>query len=287
MTAEGKVQRRRGRAGRVAGHSILYIVLIITSLAMLIPFYWMVITSLKTEANAFSNPPQWWPHPMTFSHYAEVFRIIPNFGRYFLNSIIVSVSITLGQIFFDTLAAYGFAKLKFPGRDTIFFLFLMSMMVPSQINIIPMYKMMGSLHWLDTYWALIVPKLTGVFGIFMMRQFILSIPNELLDAARIDACSEFRIFLKIILPLSVPGIATLAIFTFMGAWNDFLWPQIMTSSDLMYTLPVGLAQLQSKNTSNWTQIMAGTVLSALPLILLYLSMQDKFVEGMTAGAVKE
>jgi multiple sugar transport system permease protein len=194
---------------------------------------------------------------------------------------------TLGHVFFDTLAAYAFAKLKFPGRDKIFFLFLLVLMVPGQVNLIPVYRIMASLHWIDTYLALIVPNLTSVFGIFMMRQFLMSIPGELLDAARIDGCNELKVFTKVVLPLSLPGIATLIIMTFMGTWNDFLWPRIVTSSESLFTLPVGLAQLHMKNTSNVAQIMAGTVLTALPMILVFLFMQRQFIAGMTAGALKE
>ena len=157
-------------------------------------------------------------------------------------------------------------------------------MVPFQVNLIPLYRIMATLHWIDTYLALIVPNLTSVFGIFLMRQFLMTIPNDLLDAARIDGCNEFGVFTKIVLPLSLPGIATLIILTFMGTWNDFLWPRIVTSSEALFTLPVGLAQLQMKNTSNVAQIMAGTVLTALPMIIVFLFMQRQFIEGMTAGA---
>jgi multiple sugar transport system permease protein len=201
--------------------------------------------------------------------------------------VVVAVFTTFGHVFFDTLAAYAFAKLIFPGRDRIFFIFLLVLMVPSQVNLIPMYRIMASLHWTDTYLALIIPNLTGVFGIFMMRQFLMSIPNELLDAARIDGCNEFNVFTRVALPLSLPGIATLVILTFMGTWNDFLWPRVVTNSESLFTLPVGLAQLQMKNTSNVAQIMAGTVLTALPMVLVFLFMQRQFIEGMTAGALKE
>jgi multiple sugar transport system permease protein len=243
-------------------------------------------SSLKLEQNVFASPPQWWPNPLTLQSYINVLTRIP-FLRYFTNSVIVAVVTTLGHVFFDTLAAYAFAKLTFPGRDGIFFVMLLALMVPFQVNLIPLYRIMALLHWTDTYLALIVPNLTSIFGIFMMRQFLKSIPNELLDAARIDGCGEFGVFQKVVLPLALPGIATLIIFTFMGTWNDFLWPRIVTNSEALFTLPVGLAQLQMKNTSNEAQIMAGTVLTALPMILVFLFMQRQFIEGMTAGALKE
>jgi len=264
----------------------LYTLLIVSSLLMIIPFYWSVSTSLKLEQNVFSNPPQWIPNPVTLENYIHVLTRIP-FPRYFANSLIVAVITTLGHVFFDTLAAYAFAKLKFPFRDQIFFFMLLALMVPFQVNLIPLYKIMATLHWTDTYLALIVPNLTSIFGIFLMRQFMLTIPNELLDAARMDGCTEFGVFRKVALPLALPGIATLIIFTFMGSWNDFLWPRIVTNSEKLFTLPVGLAQLQMKNTSNVAQIMAGTVLTALPMIIVFLFMQRQFIEGMTAGALKE
>lgn len=276
----------RHSVGYWIGRFILYVVLIASSLAMLVPFYWMVVTSLKLEQFVYSTPPQWWPDPVTLAHYGEVFTRI-HFERYFFNSVIVAVSITLGHAFLDTLAGYAFSKLRFPGRDAIFFVLLLGLMVPFQVNIIPLYRIMAGLKWIDTYAALIVPSLTSIFGVFLMRQYMRSIPDELLDAARIDGCNEFGVFWRIALPLALPGLATLIIFTFMDAWNSFLWPRLVTNSEAMFTLPVGLAQLQLKNTSNWTQIMAGTTLTALPMIVVFLLMQKQFIAGITAGAVKE
>ena len=270
----------------IFGRALLYLALVGTSVLMMVPFYWSVGTSLKLEQFVFASPPQWWPSPVTFQNYVHVLTRIP-FLRYFANSVLVAVATTLGHVFFDTLAAYAFAKLTFPGRDRIFFIMLLALMVPFQVNLIPMFRIMGILHWTDTYLALIIPNLTNIFGIFMMRQFLMSIPDDLLDQARIDGCSEFSVFRRVVLPLALPGIATLVIFTFMGTWNDFLWPRIVTNSEAIFTLPVGLAQLQMKNTSNEAQIMAGTVLTALPMIVVFLFMQRQFIEGMTAGALKE
>lgn len=264
----------------------LYLLLALTSILMIVPFYWSLSTSLKLEQFVFSNPPQWIPNPLTWANYIHVLTRIPFVG-YFTNSVIVAIFTTLGHVFFDTLAAYAFAKLSFPGRDKIFFILLLALMVPFQVNMIPLYKIMADLHWNNTYLALIVPNLTSIFGIFLMRQFMLTIPTELLDAARIDGCNEFGVFRRVALPLALPGIATLIIFTFMDTWNAFLWPRIVTSSEKLFTLPVGLAQLQMKNTSNEAQIMAGTVLTALPMIIVFLFMQRQFIEGMTAGALKE
>ena len=280
------MQAVSNRNRRLLVRTIIYLLLIATSIMMLVPFYWSVVTSFKLEQFVFTNPPQWWPDPVTLRNYLSVLTLIP-FPRYFANSVFVAVATTLGHVFFDTLAAYAFAKLTFPGRDRIFFLMLLALMVPFQVNLIPLYRIMSILHWTDTYAALIVPNLTSIFGIFLMRQFLLTIPNELLDAARIDGCGEFGVFSRIVLPLALPGVATLIIFTFMNTWNDFLWPRIVTNSETLFTLPVGLAQLQMRNTSNQAQIMAGTVLTALPMILVFLLMQRQFIAGMTAGAVKQ
>ncbi len=268
------------------GRFSLYLLLAVTSILMIVPFYWSLSTSFKLEQYVFNNPPQWLPDPLTIVNYIQVITRI-SFLRYFANSVIVSVVTTLGHVFFDTLAAYAFAKLTFPGRDKIFFVMLLALMVPFYVNMIPLYKIMSDLHLTDTYLALILPNLTSIFGIFLMRQFLLTIPNDLLDQARIDGCSEFGVFRRVVLPLAIPGIATLIIFTFMDIWNSFLWPRIVTSSEKLFTLPVGLAQLSMKNTSNQAQIMAGTVLTALPMILVFLFMQKQFIEGMTAGALKE
>jgi ABC-type glycerol-3-phosphate transport system permease component len=268
------------------GRFWIYLVLIVSSILMVVPFYWSVGTSLKLEQFVFANPPQWWPDPLTLQNYVAVFTKI-HFYRYFFNSVFVAIITTLAHVFFDTLAAYAFAKLIFPGRDKLFFFLLLGLMVPFQVNLIPLYRIMASLGWINTYLALIVPNLTSIFGIFMMRQFLLTIPNDLMDAGRIDGCDEFGVFWRVVIPLAVPGIATLIILTFMGVWNDFLWPRIVTSSEALYTLPVGLAQLQMKNTSNVAQIMAGTVLTALPMIVVFLFMQRQFIAGMTAGALKE
>jgi multiple sugar transport system permease protein len=277
---------RRKSLTYVLKRALLYLTLIASSILMVVPFYWSVSSSLKLEQFVFANPPQWWPDPLTLQNYLSVFTKI-HFYRYFINSVFVAVVTTLAHVFLDTLAAYAFAKLTFPGRDKIFFLMLLGLMIPFQVNLIPLYRIMAMLNWTNTYLALIVPNLTSILGIFMMRQFLITIPNDLLDAGRIDGCDEFGVFWRVALPLALPGIATLVILTFMGTWNDFLWPRIVTSSEALFTLPVGLAQLQMKNTSNEAQIMAGTVLTALPMILVFLFMQRQFIEGMTAGALKE
>jgi ABC-type glycerol-3-phosphate transport system permease component len=273
-------------ARKLVGTSGLYVALIASSIIMLAPFYWMMITSLKLEGDVFAYPPEWIPQPATLVHYAEVWTRLP-FARFLFNSLFVALMVTLSNVFFCTMAGYAFAKLRFPGRDKIFFVLLLTLMVPFQVNLIPLYKMMDLFRWVDTYWALIVPSATSVFGLYLMRQYIVCIPDELLDAARVDGCSEFGIFRCVVVPLALPGVATLAIFTFMAAWTDFLWPMIITNSMNMRTLPVGIALLQEYHTTNWTQTMAGSAIAALPMIVVFLFMQRQFIEGLTAGAVKQ
>lgn len=271
---------------------VLYAVLIGTALLMVAPFYWTISTSFKPSGDVFASPPKWIPDPLVLANYGDVFTLLP-FPRYFINSAIVTGSIVLLNVIFGTAAAYAFAKLRFPGRDLIFGTLLLTLMVPFQVNLIPLYTIMVRLHELspligaDTYFGLVAPSAVQVFGIFLMRQFLRSIPDEILESARVDGASEWRILRSIVFPLALPGMATLAIFTFVAAWNDFLWPLIVTSSDEMRTLPVGLALLARRNTVNWGQTMAGTVVTAAPMIIVFLFLQRRFIEGLTAGSVKE
>jgi ABC-type glycerol-3-phosphate transport system permease component len=283
------VERRHVR--HPVRRALLYLLIIGTSLAMVGPLYWMFSTSFKPSADIFASPPKWIPHPWILGNYRDVFTLLP-FNRFFVNSVVVAVTIVTLNIVFDTMAAYAFAKLRFPGRDVIFFLLLITLMIPFQVNLIPLYRMMVFLHrinphlGIDTYSGLVAPSIIQVFGIFLMRQFFQSIPDEVLESARVDGASEFKILRKIVFPLALPGIATLAIFTFLAAWNDFLWPLLVTSSDQVRTLPVGVALLARKNTINWGDTMAGTTIAALPMIVVFIMLQRRFIEGLTAGAVK-
>jgi multiple sugar transport system permease protein len=258
---------------------------------MIGPLYWMLATSFKVPSGVFAAPPQWIPSPFTFANYRDVFTLLP-FARFFLNSVIVTGAIVLLNIVFDLAAAYAFAKLRFPGRDFLFFTLLITLMVPFQVNLIPLFRIMVSLHQIspvlgvNTYFGLIAPSAIQVFGIFLLRQFIRTIPDEILDCARVDGASEFTILRSIVFPLAVPGLATLAIFTFLGAWNDFLWPLLITQTDQMRTLPVGLALLARRQEINWGETMAGTAITALPMIAVFLVLQRRFIEGLTQGAIK-
>jgi ABC-type glycerol-3-phosphate transport system permease component len=270
---------------------LLYGIAIVTSAIMIGPLYWMLATSFKVQSSVFAAPPQWIPSPWTLANYRDVFTLLP-FARYFLNSVVVTGAIVVLNIVFDLAAAYAFAKLRFPGRDFLFFTLLITLMVPFQVNLIPLFRIMVSLHQIspvlgvNTYFGLIAPSAIQVFGIFLLRQFIRTIPDEILDCARVDGASEFAILRSIVFPLAVPGLATLAIFTFLGAWNDFLWPLLITQTDQMRTLPVGLALLARRQEINWGDTMAGTVITALPMIAVFLVLQRRFIEGLTQGAIK-
>ncbi len=290
-TLERIRSRQRRRVRHPVRRTLLYVALAASAVVMVGPLYWMFATSFKPASDVFASPPKWIPDPWTLQNYRDVFSLLP-FERYLFNSVLVTTIIVCLNVVLDTAAAYAFAKLRFPGRDILFYALLLTLMVPFQVNLIPLYRIMVFLHdvnshlGVDTYFALIAPGAIQVFGIFLMRQYLRSIPDELLESARVDGASEFRILRTIVFPLAKPAMATLAIFTFLAAWNDFLWPLIVTSSDDMRTLPVGLALLSRRNTVNWGHTTAGTMVAAVPMILVFLVFQRRFIEGLTAGAVK-
>ena len=261
------------------------LVALVGGAVILLPFVWMVATSFKTEGEIFSAPYRLFsPHP-TGQAYVDVWRRIP-FGRFFFNSVVFAGSVTLISLFFDSLAAYAFARLRFPGRDVLFWVVLAVLMVPFQITLIPLFLNVFHLGWLDTYQGLIVPRATNAFGIFLLRQFFISLPPELDDAARVDGASEFRIYAQIILPLSGPALATLAVFHFMYNWNDFLWPLIITSSPDMRTVPAGLTLFMGTHVIEHPILMAGATISLLPLAIAFLFLQRYFVRGVAMTGLK-
>ncbi|MDZ5473707.1 carbohydrate ABC transporter permease [Bacillus sp. 31A1R] len=210
-----------------------------------------------------------------------------NVGRWFLNSAYIAVVVTIGILLFDAMAGYVLAKKRFPGRNLIFWLIISTMMIPGQVTLVPMFIMIRDLGIMDTHWALIFPDLSMVFGVFLMRQFMYSIPDELLDAAKIDGAGEWKTFWKIVLPLSKPGLAALGIFTFMNVWNSFLWPIIVLNNADLYTLPVGLKSLQDANLASFKLLMSGAAIAAIPMIIVFIIFQRQFVKGLTLGGVKE
>ncbi len=259
--------------------AISYAALSAGAVVMLMPFVWMLSTSLKTPAAVFVYPPQWLPDPLVWSNYADVVRIMP-FFRYFLNTTFVAGSVTLLQLVVSSLAAFAFARLRFPGRDRLFLAYLATLMVPGQVTLIPNFLIVKYLGWIDTYQALIIPQVFSAFGTFLLRQFFLTIPRELEDAARIDGASAFGFFRKILLPLSGPALATLGVFTFTAQWNNFLWPLIVINDADMRTLTVGLRALVGQFTVQYQLLMAGTVISLVPMVVVFLLAQRAFVRGI-------
>lgn len=265
-----------------------YVILIAGAISMLMPFLWMLVTSFMTSQQIFSYPPTLIPHPLYPQNYLNVAKTIP-VTKYFFNSALVSILTTVGQIIISSMAAYAFAKLNFKYKEPLFLILLATMMVPPQVNIVPLFFIMRELHWIDTYQALIIPGLFGGFGVFLMRQWFKTLPAELEDAAKIDGCNPFQTYLKIALPLALPAIATLGIFTFITTWNSFMWPLIVTNSDYMRTLPVGLAIFKGsfRETTEWGQLMACAVISVIPVIGVFLLGQKYFIKGIMMGGVKE
>jgi multiple sugar transport system permease protein len=269
---------RRGLSlpGRVALHAVL----IAVGFFMLAPLLWMLSTSLKEPGDIFIYPPQWIPDPVVWQNYVETVSVMP-FGRFYFNSTFQAAAVTVLQLLTSSLAAFAFARLRFRGRELLFLLYLGTMMIPFPVTMIPNFIIVRVLGWIDTYQALILPPAFSAFSTFLLRQYFMSLPIELDDAARVDGASSFRIWWQILLPLAGPAVATLAIFTFLGQWNNFLWPLIVTNSEHMRTLPVGLAAFQGQYRVEWHLLMAGSVIALVPILAIYIIGQKWFVRGIT------
>lgn len=278
-------RRRHTSARKIVRLALSYALLVTGTLVMTLPFLWMISTSFKVQAQVMTFPPQWIPKPFTLDNYPQLFRTLP-FGRYFFNSVFVSVTRTAGEVIFAILTAFAFARLHFPGRDKVFLLYLATMMIPLYVRLIPLYLIMRSLRWLDTYTVLIVPPLFSAYGTFLLRQFFLTIPRDLEDAAVIEGCNTFQVMMRIIVPLATTGIATYATFAFLGAWNEFMYPLIMTSKDALRVLPVGVSILQNQYYTEYRTLMAASVISVVPVLAVYLLGQNYFVKGITLTGMK-
>jgi multiple sugar transport system permease protein len=265
--------------------TFVYLVLSLGAVLMLLPFVWMISASFKTLNEVLQIPPTWIPRTLTLVNYFEIFRQMP-FGRFFLNSVIVALITVAFVLITSSLAGYAFAKFDFRGKSVLFLLVLCTMMVPFQVRMIPLYTMIFQWDLVNTYTGLVLPGLVEAFGIFLMRQFIASIPNDLIDAARIDGASEPAIYLRIILPLSRSALAALAIFTVIGNWESFLWPLLVTNSQEMYTLPIGLAQFSGRYLSRIELQMAASTIAILPMVLVFLLLQRHIIEGITLSGLK-
>ena len=272
--------------GRTLENVACYVLLILLALVFLGPFYWLVITALKGPGqNVFSYPPQLYPKPPTLVSFFELWQVGP-FHRYILNSTFAATMVVVGNALFCSMAAYPLARMRFPGRDPIFYLILATLIIPFEVTLIPSFLVVSRLHWVDTFPALIVPAAVSPFGIFLMRQAFLTIPYELEEAARIDGATEFGIYAQIMVPLAAPSLAALAIFGFVAEWNSLLWPVVVLKSQEMQTLPVAITFLDSNFYGGWRQIAAGSVLSILPILVVFAFAQRYFMEGLTAGAIK-
>lgn len=267
---------------------LLIYALLLGSLLMMLPFWMMVVTSLIDKQALFEFPPKLWPNKLHWENYQHLFEQVP-INIYFWNSVFISVITTALHVLFCAMAGYAFSRLNFPAKNVIFFFFLITLMIPPQINIVPLFFLMKQFNWVNTYWGLIVPGLFGAFGVFLMRQWFNGLPKDLEDAARIDGCNPWMIFWKIALPLAKPALAALSIFVFIGSWNSFMWPLIITYEDTMRTLPVGIAALKSSHTDiiDWTVLMAASCLSVLPVVGIFLLGQKQFIRGILSGGVKE
>ncbi|PZT55036.1 carbohydrate ABC transporter permease [Paenibacillus silvae] len=270
---------------RAVPKSLAHLFMILISLVMIVPFLWMLSTSFKLQEEVFQYPIQWIPQVFHFENYVEVWTSIP-FPLYYFNSLKVSILVTLGQLITCSLAGYAFARLDFPGKNRLFIMYFAAFMIPYQVIMIPQYFVIKKLGLVDSHWALILLEIFSPYGVFLMRQFLSGISKELSEAARIDGCNEFGIFARIIMPLAKPALATLGIFAFSWVWNDFQAPLIYLTSDSLKTLPLGLASLNGEFTSQTQLIMAGTVLSLIPVVTVFLFFQRYFISGITAGSVK-
>jgi len=284
-----KMMGRRAR-GRFTGMGA-YIILVLGGITMILPFIWMLSTSLKSFSSIFFfnlADIKWIPNPVYWKNYIDVWKVVP-FARFYLNSIFVVVCVTAGQVATSALAAYAFARLRFPGRDKLFFAYLATMMIPGSVTMIPVFALMRLFGWIDSYKALIIPAIFSAYGTFLLRQFFMTLPRDLEDAAKIDGCSLWGIFWQVVLPLSKTALATLTIFISLGNWVSFMWPLLVTNSIEKRTLPVGLAyfqELYQHAQPDWGLLMAGSLITMVPVIIIFFFNQRFFVEGIKLTGMK-
>jgi multiple sugar transport system permease protein len=275
----------RRRAGRAAGRVLLYVLLVVLAAAILLPFVWMMISSVKADPDVFTVPIQWIPKSYHWNNFVTIWKQIP-LATYLENSLILSVVITFLQVLTGSFAAYGFAKVRFPGRDLLFIGYVATIAVPWQAYMIPQYIMMQKLGLVNTRWSLILLQAFGAFGVFLMRQFYLTIPDEIAEAARIDGLNEYGIWARIILPLSKPALASLALLTFVNTWNDYMGPFIYLTDNNLWTVQIGLRSFIGQYDAQYAMIMAGSVVSVLPILVIFLLGQRFFVRGIATTGMK-
>ncbi|MFE5597073.1 carbohydrate ABC transporter permease [Streptomyces sp. NPDC056549] len=286
-TGPTRTRARNARRPRTRGNSILLTSgLAIALAAVLVPFYWLVIASTHSSQEIFDSPPPLLPGGHLMDNISALQETV-SFGRVVLNSLLIAVLYTLCAGAVCTLAGYAFAKYRFKGREALFGLIMLGLVIPNQVTLVPLFKLMADLEWLNTYQAVIMPNLALPFGIFLMRQSMGALPDELLDSGRMDGCGEFRLFVKIVLPPMKPALAALGIFLFLYQWNDFIWPLIVLRDNVSFTLPVALASLQGVDDTDYGALLTGTAIAAIPMAVVFLALQRHFVSGLLAGAVKE
>jgi multiple sugar transport system permease protein len=275
-----------GRKTHTKQSIVMHLVLAGLGIVCMVPFYWLVATSLKNDSQVLASPPIWVPRPIMWSNYPKALHYIP-FLLYAKNTLVICVSTMFGTVLSCSLVAYSFAKLRWPGRDALFVLVLATLMLPGQVTMIPVFAIFRWLGWIGTYKPLIVPSFLGsAFFIFLLRQFFLTIPQELSDAARVDGASDLSIYWRIILPLSRPALITVGLFTFIGAWNDFLGPLIYINDDTKYTLSIGLQQFVSQHGQEWQMLMAAATVMVVPIMIIFLFAQRSFIKGITLTGLK-
>lgn len=270
---------------QIVGRVVLYAFLIFFLVVALVPFVWMISSSLKTSTDVFTIPMRWIPETVRLENYVEIWQKVPLMA-YFKNTAFVAVAVTFMQILTSSFAAYAFAKMRFKGRDLLFMCYIGTIAVPWQVYMVPQFIMMRNIGLYDTLWALVVLQSFSAFGVFLMRQFYLGIPNELSEAARIDGLSEYGIWARIVLPLAKPAIATLCIFTFVNTWNDYMGPLIYLTTDLNKTIQVGLRRFIQAYTADYNLIMAASLCSLVPVTIVFLFLQRYFIEGIATTGLK-
>jgi multiple sugar transport system permease protein len=279
--------RRTGRrsASRRIGRALGYTGLAVAAAGVLLPFFWMVMSSLKTNNAVFSIPIQWIPDPFVWSNYVEIWQK-SDMTTWLKNTMLLSVAVTALQLLTGSFAAYGFSKVRFPGRDVLFLVYIGTIAVPWQAYMIPQFILMSKLHLSNTLWSIVALQAFGAFGVFLMKQFYETIPEELSEAARMDGLSEYGIYRRIILPLSVPALATLTLLTFTNTWNDYLGPLIYLRSPNLWTIQLGLKSFVGQYNAEYALIMTGSVLSVLPIAIIFMLVQRYFVEGIATSGLK-
>jgi len=271
---------------RTTQAALAYVALAIAAALTVLPLLWMVSASVMPAGEATAAGHRLLPHTVTFAHYRDLFTRL-NLARYLLNSTLVALAVTLLSLLLNSLAGYAFAKLPFRRRDHLFRLLLGALVIPGQVTMLPLFLMLKGMGCINTYWGVVIPGMASIFGIFLIRQYALSIPDSMLDAARIDGAGEFRIYWSLVVPACKPILVTLAIFTFMGTWNDFLWPLIVLTDSDMHTLPVALANLLGEHVQDTELMMAGSVLTVLPVVVVFAALQRYYIEGIMGGSLKE